>query len=160
MNTAVSAANPMLLHDSFIELTARERARSLLDAGTFRELLGPFDRLESPWLPLQGIVCQADDGVVIARGTIDGEPADVHERVLAYGRWAARSPRVPKLVMTVESGVGMGSAEVAEWAATTFAGVEVESVGPAGHHAPEDQPDAIGAAVARWLTRHGLADAS
>ncbi len=91
---------------------------------------------------------------------IDGEPADVHERVLAYGRWAARSPRVPKLVMTVESGVGMGSAEVAEWAATTFAGVEVESVGPAGHHAPEDQPDAIGAAVARWLTRHGLADAS
>lgn len=77
MNTAVSAANPMLLHDSFIELTARERARSLLDAGTFRELLGPFDRLESPWLPLQGIVCQADDGVVIARGTIDGEPAVV-----------------------------------------------------------------------------------
>jgi len=67
----------MLLHDSFIELTARERARSLLDAGTFRELLGPFDRLESPWLPLQGIVCQADDGVVIARGMIDGEPAVV-----------------------------------------------------------------------------------
>jgi malonate decarboxylase beta subunit len=67
----------MLLHDSFIELTARERARSILDAGTFRELLGPFDRLESPWLPLQGIVCQADDGVVIARGTIDGEPAVV-----------------------------------------------------------------------------------
>ncbi len=23
--------------------------------GTFRELLGPFDRLESPWLPLQGL---------------------------------------------------------------------------------------------------------
>jgi malonate decarboxylase beta subunit len=78
MNTMTSSAvNPMLLHDSFIELNARERARSLLDAGTFRELLGPFDRLESPWLPLQGIVCQADDGVVIARGTIDGEPAVV-----------------------------------------------------------------------------------
>jgi malonate decarboxylase beta subunit len=78
MNTTTSSAvNPMLLHDSFIELTARERARALLDAGTFRELLGPFDRLESPWLPLQGIVCQADDGVVIARGTIDGEPAVV-----------------------------------------------------------------------------------
>jgi haloalkane dehalogenase len=38
----------------------------------------------------------------------------------------------------------------------TYAGVEVESVGPGGHHAPEDQPDAIGQAVARWLTRHGL----
>jgi len=66
-----------LLHDSFIELPARERARALLDPGTFRELLGPFDRLESPWLPMQGIVCQADDGAVIARGTIDGEPAVV-----------------------------------------------------------------------------------
>jgi malonate decarboxylase beta subunit len=70
-------AVPAQLHDSFIELSARERARALLDAGTFRELLGPFDRIESPWLPMQGIVCQADDGVVIARGTIDGEPAVV-----------------------------------------------------------------------------------
>jgi malonate decarboxylase beta subunit len=47
----------------------------LLDAGTFRELLGPFDRLKSPWLPLQGIVAQSDDGVVIARGRIDGREA-------------------------------------------------------------------------------------
>ncbi|HVE08416.1 MAG TPA: biotin-independent malonate decarboxylase subunit beta [Paraburkholderia sp.] len=76
MSTMTSAATPHLA-DSFIELPARERARALLDAGTFRELLGPFDRIESPWLPLQGIVCQADDGAVIARGTIDGEPAVV-----------------------------------------------------------------------------------
>jgi len=68
---------PFIAHESFIELTARERARQLLDAGTFRELLGPFDRMTSPWLPLQGIVCQADDGAVIARGTIGGEPAVV-----------------------------------------------------------------------------------
>ena len=40
-----------------------------------RVLCGPFDRLESPWLEPQGIVPQADDGVVIARGTIDGRPA-------------------------------------------------------------------------------------
>jgi malonate decarboxylase beta subunit len=77
MNTLASAAPSPLLHDSFIELPARERARSLLDAGSFRELLGPFDRIESPWLPLQGVVCQADDGCVIARGTIDGQPAVV-----------------------------------------------------------------------------------
>ena len=76
--TTVATAHPApMLHESFIELPARERARSLLDAGTFRELLGPFDKIESPWLPLQGIVCQADDGCVIARGTIDGEPAVV-----------------------------------------------------------------------------------
>jgi len=57
---------------SFVELNARQRARALLDSGTFRELLGPFDRQMSPWLPRQGIVPQADDGVVIAKGTLDG----------------------------------------------------------------------------------------
>jgi malonate decarboxylase beta subunit len=63
--------------ESFIELPARERARALLDAGSFRELLGPFERLKSPWLPLQGIVAQADDGVVVARGLIGGQAAVV-----------------------------------------------------------------------------------
>ena len=62
---------------SFIELSARERAAALLDAGSCRELLGPFARLKSPWLPLQGIVAQADDGVVLARGRIGGEAAVV-----------------------------------------------------------------------------------
>ena len=66
-----------LARRSFIELLARERARAVLDPGTFRELLGPFDRLKSPWLPLQDIVQQADDGVVIARGEIEGHPAVV-----------------------------------------------------------------------------------
>jgi malonate decarboxylase beta subunit len=60
---------------SVIEMRARERAQALLDPGTFRELLGPFDRLESPWLPLQGIVPESDDGVVIALGKLDGRPA-------------------------------------------------------------------------------------
>ncbi|CAM2168690.1 malonate decarboxylase beta subunit [Paraburkholderia sacchari] len=73
----MSAGIPTLLRASFIELSARERAAAVLDKGSFRELLGPFDRIESPWLPLQGIVCQADDGAVIARGTLDGEPAVV-----------------------------------------------------------------------------------
>ncbi|WP_282806822.1 biotin-independent malonate decarboxylase subunit beta [Hafnia alvei] len=62
---------------SFIELSARERARRLLDAGTFRELLGPFEHIISPWLEPQGIVTQADDGMVVAKGTIEGKPAVV-----------------------------------------------------------------------------------
>jgi malonate decarboxylase beta subunit len=69
---------------SFIEMRARERARAILDPGSFRELLGPFDRIKSPWLPLQGIVAQADDGVVLARGTLDGEPALVAAIESAY----------------------------------------------------------------------------
>ncbi len=72
---AVRDHRRFLERTSFIEMGARERARAILDAGSFRELLGPFDRLKSPWLPLQGIVAQADDGVVLARGTLDGKPA-------------------------------------------------------------------------------------
>lgn len=63
--------------DSFIERDARRRAVALLDPGSFRELLDPFEQLTSPWLPLQGIVPQADDGAVVARGTLDGQPAVV-----------------------------------------------------------------------------------
>ncbi|MET1029057.1 MAG: biotin-independent malonate decarboxylase subunit beta [Dongiaceae bacterium] len=64
-----------LARKSFIEMSAAERAAALLDGGSGRMLLGPFDRLKSPWLPLQGIVPQADDGVVLLRGKIDGQPA-------------------------------------------------------------------------------------
>ncbi|SUD69476.1 malonate decarboxylase subunit beta [Pseudomonas putida] len=62
----------LLQSRSFVELGARQRARTLLDPGSFRELLGPFERLMSPWLPRQGIVPQADDGVVIAKGLLGG----------------------------------------------------------------------------------------
>jgi malonate decarboxylase beta subunit len=67
-----------LLHNqSFIELTARERSRQLLDAGSWRELADPFAQLYSPWLGAQGIVAQADDGVVISKGLLAGKPVVV-----------------------------------------------------------------------------------
>jgi malonate decarboxylase beta subunit len=69
--------SPLHQRQSFIELNARERAQALLDTGTFRELLGPFERLESPWLEPQGIVPESDDGVIIARGLIEGREAVV-----------------------------------------------------------------------------------
>jgi malonate decarboxylase beta subunit len=63
--------------DSFIELDARARAQSLMDPGSWRELVGPFDRMESPWLPLQGIAPQSDDGCVVLKGAIAGAPSVV-----------------------------------------------------------------------------------
>lgn len=62
---------------SFIELKARQRAHALLDEGSYRELLDPFESVMSPWLGAQGIVPQADDGMVVAKGTINGKPAVV-----------------------------------------------------------------------------------
>ena len=63
------------LKNSFVECGGRERARVLMDEGTFRELVGPFEGLESPHLEPQGIVPQSDDGVVIGKGKIEGKPA-------------------------------------------------------------------------------------
>lgn len=64
----------LLKQHSFIELGARQRARALLDEGSFRELVGPFDRQMSPWLARQGVVPQADDGVVVGKGMVGGKP--------------------------------------------------------------------------------------
>jgi malonate decarboxylase beta subunit len=60
---------------SFIELDARARAQSLFDEGTWKELVGPFDRIESPWLAKQGIAPQSDDGCIVIKGKIGGAPA-------------------------------------------------------------------------------------
>jgi malonate decarboxylase beta subunit len=62
---------------SFIELNGRARAQSLLDRGTGTELVDPFDRIESPWLPMQGIAPQADDGCVVIKGRIADKPTVV-----------------------------------------------------------------------------------
>jgi malonate decarboxylase beta subunit len=70
----VADLETLLSKQSFIELGARERAKALLDAGTFRELLDPFSRVMSPWLIQQNIVPQADDGVVVAKGHLENRP--------------------------------------------------------------------------------------
>lgn len=63
------------VNESFTELGARERAYALLDQGTARELLGPFEHLKSPHLLKQGIVAQNDDGMVVMKGQFEGQDA-------------------------------------------------------------------------------------
>jgi malonate decarboxylase beta subunit len=73
----MSSSTNLLSRHSFVELDARGRVHALIDAGSFRELIDPFERLTSPWLARQGVVTQSDDGVVVAKGSIDGQPAVV-----------------------------------------------------------------------------------
>jgi malonate decarboxylase beta subunit len=68
-----AALAEVLARRSLRELGARERALAVLDPGSARELVGPFDGVESPWLEPQGLVPQADDGVVVVRGTVAGQ---------------------------------------------------------------------------------------
>ncbi|WP_430612586.1 biotin-independent malonate decarboxylase subunit beta [Enterococcus sp. DIV0876] len=61
------------MKNSFVELNARERVQALLDEGSGRELIDPFDQMIAPNLVAQDIVPQSDDGIVVSRGTIDGK---------------------------------------------------------------------------------------
>jgi haloalkane dehalogenase len=88
---------------------------------------------------------------------LDGEPADVTERVEQYGKWLASSGEVPKLLLTFDSSPTLLiNTEMADWCAANIAALETQYCGPAGHHAPEDQPEAIANAITIWAQRHTL----
>lgn len=88
---------------------------------------------------------------------LGGEPADVVARIEAYDAWLAASTDVPKLLMTFEgSPTLLIDEKFAHWCATHIASLETVTCGQAAHHAPEDRPDEIAAAVSAWADRHGL----
>ncbi|GAB3656830.1 haloalkane dehalogenase [Glycomyces tarimensis] len=84
---------------------------------------------------------------------LDGEPTDVAARFTAFGEWMAATPEVPKLLLTTGLDRSLVSAGIVEWAREHVAGLELESIGEVGHHAPEDAPEAIGKAVAALVER-------
>jgi haloalkane dehalogenase len=88
---------------------------------------------------------------------LGGEPAELVARIEAYDAWLATSTRVPKLLMTFQgSPTLLIGDELARWCAANIAALEIVSCGKAGHHAPEDRPQEIAAAVSAWADRHGL----
>jgi haloalkane dehalogenase len=81
---------------------------------------------------------------------IGGEPLDVLARVEAYDAWLAASD-VPKLLLTFGSSPTLLiGPELTAWCEANIANLEVKACGPAGHMAPEDQPEAIATAIADW----------
>jgi len=88
---------------------------------------------------------------------LDGEPADVVARINAYDDWLARSEEVPKLLLTFDgSPTLMIGEEMRTWCEANIASLEIAHCGAAGHLAPEDQPEAIAAAITSWADRHRL----
>lgn len=84
---------------------------------------------------------------------IDGEPADVLAIVDHNAAWMASTPEIPKLLLTFDGNGLSNSPAVIEWARRTIPNLEVTPLGAAGHHAPEDAPREIAAAIQAWLTR-------
>jgi len=92
---------------------------------------------------------------------VEGEPADVVALVSRYDAWLETSPSVPKLLLASQNPAGLqpsptGSPGMVDWARSRIAGVELASLPPAGHHAAEDRPDEISAAILAWMGRHAL----
>jgi len=86
---------------------------------------------------------------------IDGAPADVVAVVEQYDAWLAGGPGIPALWLTFD-GSGLSTPALVDWARTTMPTLEHVALGRAGHHAPEDVPDQITAAILAWLDRSGL----
>ena len=58
----------------FLEATARSRVRHFFDAGSVHEWLPPAQRVTSPHLPAIDMPVALDDGVMIGRATLAGQP--------------------------------------------------------------------------------------
>ena len=78
---------------------------------------------------------------------IDGEPADVHEIVVAYADWLATSD-VPKLLVVADPGAILNGGQL-EFCRRWPNQREVTVAG--NHFLQEDSPDDIGSAIATWL---------
>lgn len=92
---------------------------------------------------------------------IEGEPRDVVARVEAYDRWLAESSEVPKLLLSFNGAPEtlLIGPDMVDWCRANIAALEVVRCGPAKHLVPEDQPEAIAAAIADWARRHALSAA-
>jgi haloalkane dehalogenase len=87
---------------------------------------------------------------------LGGEPARLVARIEAYDAWLAASPQVPKLMMTFEGSPTLLGEAQANWCASHISALEMVYCGKAGHHAPEDRPAEIAAAIAAWADGHRL----
>ena len=79
---------------------------------------------------------------------IEGEPADVVAAVQAYSEWLGKSD-VPKLLLHAQPGVIM-TQSLLEWCRNNIRNLKEVEIGPGAHFVQEDQPHAIGEAVAEW----------
>ena len=82
----------------------------------------------------------------------DGYPADTHKIISEYHEKLKTSP-VPKLLLWATPGMIIKGEKAAQKIQDSFANTETECVGKGKHYLQEDQPDAIGKAIAEWYVR-------
>ncbi len=84
---------------------------------------------------------------------IGGEPKEVVAIVESYSAWLLQT-EIPLLHLYASPGA-LNPPEVAAWLAGNLKNIETAFVGGGLHYIQEDQPEAIGRALADWLRRNG-----
>ncbi|KQV83850.1 biotin-independent malonate decarboxylase subunit beta [Rhizobium sp. Root1220] len=128
---------------SWYEASARKRIDFLLDAGSFREFLGPENREVSPHLRVFDLPEQFDDGIVVGRGMVEGSPVfvaaqegrfmggafgEVHGAKLTGLLRAARDVKsIPVLILFDTGGVRLQEANAGELAIAEIMRAVVEA---------------------------------
>ena len=79
---------------------------------------------------------------------IEGQPADVHEAVRAYGEWLGKS-QTPKLLLYAQPGAILRN--LVDWCRENIANLKAVEVGAGVHFLQEDDPRGIGEAIAAWM---------
>lgn len=85
---------------------------------------------------------------------IAGQPPESSAMQMAYIEKLKTSP-IPKLLLHATPGA-IGSGDTIEWIKQNLPNLETVSIGPGRHYVQEDQPDAIGQAISRWMSENGL----
>ena len=80
---------------------------------------------------------------------LDGNPSDVVAAVEANAAKVAAA-NLPMLLLTFDPGAVIGPKEI-DWCRQTFSKLEIREMGAGIHFVQEDQPEAIGKAIAQWL---------
>jgi malonate decarboxylase beta subunit len=122
----MTALRPPAPRVSYREAPARRRLVTLLDPGSFRETLGPAERVRSPHLAALGMPGAFDDGVIVGAGRLGGRAVlaasqeggfmggavgEVHgAKLLGLLRRALREPTAGVLLLADSGGVRLQEA--------------------------------------------------
>ena len=121
----------------------------VLPAATVRELTA--EEMDQYRMPYPTVRSRRPVRVWPREIPINGRPADVHEAVAAYSRWLQETD-IPKLLLHARPG-GIVRKETVDWCRGHLSNIETVDVGEGIHYLQEDQPAAIGEALADWFRR-------
>lgn len=80
---------------------------------------------------------------------IEGKPEETHQAIETYNDWLQKS-ELPKLLLYAHPGALIRKKSV-DWCRSHLKNLKTVDVGKGIHYIQEDEPDAIGKAIAEWI---------